>query len=332
MADFTIPSTDELLEFDLINAFCWVARTNNISRAAAHLNTSQPVITRKIGKLEKDLGVELFIRSNRGCELTPAGELLVSKVPGILLQIAQLRGEVCASVNAVTGLMVMGITHSAGAVMAPHILPAFAQRWPKLRVSLAEAVSRALSTRLLDRELSFAVLHDPPAHPDLVSATLLLEKVYLVGPPRLMAAPRLASPAVVDLVDLPLVMPSGQHTLRNLLDDAFAEIGVIVNPVYEATSVNMLRSMAAQGLGYALLTQGSVADDVAAGRLIARPLQDKGMSVALSLVTTHEQAKLRNVQLVSELVASEIRRVARAGLWPGNPTVVDSPLRHTAAT
>lgn len=322
MTDFSIPSSAELLDSDLLNVFCWVAKTSNISRAAAQLDTSQPVITRKIGKLEEELGVELFIRTNRGCELTRAGELLVSKVPGILLQIAQLREEVRDSAEEVSGLLAMGITHSAGAVMAPHLLPAIAQRWPRLRVNLVEAVSRSLCGRLLNRELSLAVFHDPPAHPDLVCTTLLLEKVCLVGLPRLMAAPKFAAPTVRDLVGLPLILPSGQQTLRNLLDDAFAEINEVVHPVYEATSIGMLRAMAAQGLGYTLLTMGSVSDEVAAGRLVARPFQEKGMSVALTLASTHEHARLRTVQLMSDLVASEVRRVARAGLWPGKPVVV----------
>jgi DNA-binding transcriptional LysR family regulator len=53
-----------------------VAEASNFSRAALHLGVAQPIVTRKIRKLEEDLGVNLFIRTNRGCTLTQEGELL----------------------------------------------------------------------------------------------------------------------------------------------------------------------------------------------------------------------------------------------------------------
>nr|ADM86733.1 LysR-type regulator [Delftia acidovorans] len=325
MTDFSLPAQDDLLDADLLSVFCWVAKTSNFSRAAAQLGTAQPVVTRKVGRLEEHLGVQLFVRTNRGCELTEPGLLLAAKAPGILMQLAQLKEEVGQSAQVVSGTLSMGITHSAGSVMAPHLLPTIGARWPKLRVNLVEALSKNLVERVLNRELSLAVLYDPPADPDLVATPLLMERLCLVGRPqtRLQALPR---PTVRDMVGLPLVLPSGHQTIRVLLEDAFAEIGEPLRPVYEATSVNMLRAMAAQGLGYTVLTLGSVAAEVAAGTLLAQPLADKGMSVGLTLITTREHSRLRNVQLMADFVSSEIRAVARRGLWPGKPTVMrDQP-------
>lgn len=321
MTDAFLPEQGDLIESDVLNVFCWVARTSNFSRAAVRLGTAQPVVTRKIGRLEEDLGVELFVRTNRGCKLTQAGELLASKAPGILAQIAQLKEEVAHSAQVISGSLSMGITHSAGSVMAPHLLLPIAARWPRLHVNLVEALSKNLVEQVLRQELSLAVLYDPPAHPDLVATPLLMERLYLVGSPRARMH-KSGRPSVQDLVGLPLVLPSGHQTIRVLLEDAFAEIGEPLTPVYEASSVNMLRAMAAEGLGYTILTLCSAAADVAAGKLVAQPLADAGMSVALTMITTREHARLRNVQLMADFVAGEIRSVAKRGLWPGKPTVV----------
>ena len=132
----------------------------------------------------------------------------------------------------------------------------------------------------------------------------------------------MAPPTIRDLARLPLMLPSGGQIIRNLLEDAFAEINEPLKPVYEAASMAMLREMAVQGIGYTLLTQGGVAEDVAAGKLIAQALPDKGMVVTLTLITKRESTRLRNVRLLSDFVASEIRAVARQGQWPGHPTVV----------
>lgn len=316
MTDFSLPANADVLDTDLLTVFCWVAQTRNFSRAADRLNVSQPVVTRKVGRLEEQLGVQLFVRSNRGCELTQAGEILAAKAPGVLLQLAQLREEIGHSAQVISGTMSLGVTHLVGLVMVPHLLPVIASRWPLLHVNMVDADSRVLCARLLTRELSLAVCYDPDADSELVCTPLFMEKLHLVGVPSDQFR-RLKNPTLHDLAALPLVLPSGQQTIRVLLEDAFAEIGVPLRPVYEATTVNLLRAMALQGTGYTVLSLGSVVDDVAAGRLMAVPLADKGLSLGLTLVTTREQLRLRNVQLMHDFVYAEIMSVVNRGLWPG---------------
>ena len=52
-----------VLDADLLAVFCRVAQARNFSRAANHLGMAQPIVTRKIKRLEDDLGVQLFVRS-----------------------------------------------------------------------------------------------------------------------------------------------------------------------------------------------------------------------------------------------------------------------------
>ena len=63
--------------------FIAVAEEQNIGRAATRLHMSQPPLTRQIQQLEEELGVQLFVRTPRGMELTPAGELLLEEARNI---------------------------------------------------------------------------------------------------------------------------------------------------------------------------------------------------------------------------------------------------------
>lgn len=54
--------------------FLSLANTLNFSKTAEQIYTSQPTITRQIQSLEQELGVQLFLRSSKGVDLTPAGE------------------------------------------------------------------------------------------------------------------------------------------------------------------------------------------------------------------------------------------------------------------
>ena len=62
------------MELRQLEYFQMVARYRNITRAATHLNVSQPNITVSIKKLENELGVTLFDRGQKHLTLTPEGE------------------------------------------------------------------------------------------------------------------------------------------------------------------------------------------------------------------------------------------------------------------
>ena len=323
MAEPRPSEVGEVLDASLLALFCRVAETRNFSRAAAHLGLAQPIVTRKIRRLEEALGVELFVRSNRGCELTPEGDLLAAKASGILLQLAQLKEEVSNSSDRVSGTIAIGVPTAAGTLLAPVLMPAIASRWPELRVELVEAVSANILASALNREVSLALLYDPPTDVGLISRPLLMERLHLIGTPE--AAKRLSGlkrARVQDMAALPLVLAIRAQIIRVLVEDAFAEEGVPLAQMYEANSPLLLKTMVLQGLGFTVLSLGSVADEVSTGRLVAIPLADRGMSLTLTMVTTKEQGRLRVVQLMSELIVSEVHRMANSGQWPGSPQIM----------
>ncbi|OLC16762.1 MAG: hypothetical protein AUH32_00525 [Actinobacteria bacterium 13_1_40CM_66_12] len=68
---------DAAVELRHLRAFVAIADTGHYGRAAENLKLTQPAITQRIQVLERELGVQLFIRSAREVHLTPAGELLL---------------------------------------------------------------------------------------------------------------------------------------------------------------------------------------------------------------------------------------------------------------
>jgi len=87
-----VPSFRQLLVFET------VARTENVSRAAAAIHVSQPAVTQAIAQLEQEVDATLFQRRNTGCYLTEAGEILQRRTSRLFAQLDQALGEVGISI------------------------------------------------------------------------------------------------------------------------------------------------------------------------------------------------------------------------------------------
>src|SRR5262245_27454583 len=87
MSSPTVPSFRQLLVFEA------VARTENVSRAAAAIHVSQPAVTQAIARLEHEVGAALFRRRNTGCYLTHAGEILQRRTARLFTQLDQALTE-----------------------------------------------------------------------------------------------------------------------------------------------------------------------------------------------------------------------------------------------
>ena len=77
---------------DRYYVFYQVARCKNITQAAAALYSSQPNVTHTVKELERQLGCTLFVRTNKGVQLTPEGALLYAHVvPAVSICTARRR-------------------------------------------------------------------------------------------------------------------------------------------------------------------------------------------------------------------------------------------------
>ncbi len=80
------------MELRHLRYFVAVAEHDSIGRAAEHLHMAQPPLTRQIRQLERELGAALFLRTNRGVELTNAGRVFLDDARRVL-QLAEQAGD-----------------------------------------------------------------------------------------------------------------------------------------------------------------------------------------------------------------------------------------------
>ena len=119
--------------------FQMVGKLGNITRAAEHLHVSQSTITIAIQRLEEQIAVQLFDRSQKQLTLTTEGVVFWEKVSGILLQLQDAVTEAQQYRDLQKGTLKIGVPPLIASFLFPNILAAFTAQYPNLQITIAGA-------------------------------------------------------------------------------------------------------------------------------------------------------------------------------------------------
>ena len=121
--------------------FYYAAKYKSFSQAATILMSNQPNVTRAIHNLESQLGCRLFIRSNRGAELTPEGERLYSHVAIAYDHLHAAELELENEKKLEQGTVTIGVSEIALHLLLLPVLGEFRRKYPKNQTSHFELYS-----------------------------------------------------------------------------------------------------------------------------------------------------------------------------------------------
>jgi LysR family nitrogen assimilation transcriptional regulator len=299
-----------------LRTFVQVARSGSVSGASEQLNIAQPALSRQLKKLEEELGVVLLNRHGRGVSLTRAGMLLLHKAETVLLQMGQIPHDVRASEDVFAGHVTLGVPPAAGLLIGPVVYRSFRLRWPAATLQLREGISSLLEEWLLDGRLDIAVLHNPPPLDGVEIVPVLQERMVLVHPPSEGTATQRAI-RFKDISRIPLILPSLPHSNRRLVERAALQHGTRLQIAVEVDSIPLTKAMVAGGFGATILTHAGVAREVAAGQLIAQPIDNPPLTSVVSVGSVLASQPDWLIRDLAALVRAETAQLVSSGAWAG---------------
>ena len=149
------------MELRTLRYFLAVAREENMTEAANVLHVTQPTLSRQIGDLERELGVELFERTNRSCVLTSDGMRLRQRAEEIISLVEQTEGELADRELGIAGNIRIGAGETR---VMQVVLGAFAdvrRDYPGVTCELYTGNADAVEERLERGLLDFALVIEP---------------------------------------------------------------------------------------------------------------------------------------------------------------------------
>ncbi|GIF45737.1 DNA-binding transcriptional LysR family regulator [Asanoa ferruginea] len=182
------------LDLRKLRYFVAVAEELNFIRAADRLHIAQPVLTRQIKALEKELGVELFARSTRGTELTPAGAGFVDDARAILRSAAAVQRRVRQAARGGSRLTVGFMP----GILPTDLVRALRERIPDLAVEVVRTSWDDQVEMILDGRVDASFVRFPIDPSGLTVIPLYTESRVVV----LSATHPLAARETVSILDL----------------------------------------------------------------------------------------------------------------------------------
>jgi LysR family transcriptional activator of glutamate synthase operon len=245
-----------------------IGELGHVTEAASALGTSQPTLSRSLGRLEDELGVRIFERVPSGVEVTADGQIVLEAARDLVARHDLLRATLANRVDPDTGLVRLAFLDSMATTLVPRLLRAFHADAPGLKVALSQEPAHDIR-RDLDRgavELGLTMDRSD----DLAWLPVRRERLVVVVPP----THRLRGRKRVDLVELAddeLVTTPVGFAHSAIVQGLFAEVGVVLQISFESADLATIEGLVSAGLGVAVVPEPFAGQSGSVGLALSSP-------------------------------------------------------------
>jgi DNA-binding transcriptional LysR family regulator len=168
------------VEIRQLQYFRQVCLDRSLSKAAENLFITQQGLSHSIGKLERELGVLLFLRTKNGVIPTEAALSFKLDVEDLLLSYETLQTKMYASAREAKGTLHLALTPGATTHFVPWLIGEFAELYPDIELRIAEAPDGLIEERILSDAYELACTHAPINREQLEWFSLMKDEVVVM--------------------------------------------------------------------------------------------------------------------------------------------------------
>lgn len=305
------------MELSQLRTIIHVSELGSLSKAADRLNIAQPALSRQVRMLEEELGVRLFDRHGRGMVVTDHGREVIRHANRVLGEIEEIRASVTDEDAPLRGHVSIGMPPTVADILTEPLVHAFADRHPEATLRIVSAYSGYLLDWLHRGDVDVAILFEMQSVPSLRSTHLLEEMLHLIGPASAQLSPLKPVP-FADLADKRMLLPSGNHGLRKIIEDCSAAAGFGLRVSVEADSYATLKDLVKSGHGMTILPIAPLHTDIKAGTLTHAPLINPSPVRSLMISYPSDRPTPRLAKFAGQTLAQSALALVEAGTWSGH--------------
>ncbi|WP_462409099.1 LysR family transcriptional regulator [Neobacillus sp. Marseille-QA0830] len=234
-----------LSEFQLLSV---LAQEMNMRKASERLFVSQPALSQRLQTIEKDWGTKLFIRSQKGLSLTPAGEHVIHFVNEVLTKQEKVRETIFSMQEGISGTLKIAVASIVGQNWLPQVLKQYIDTYPQVKISLVTGWSSEILNSLYDDQVHIGIIRGTPDWKGV--------KIHLFSDPLFLVDREISSPEQVLKTDRPFIQfKSDSNYYQEIQDWWMRNFKTSPKRTVVVDQIETCKQMAFNGIGYAILPQ-----------------------------------------------------------------------------
>lgn len=248
------------MELRQIKYFIEVAKREHVTEAAHALHVAQSAISRQIFNLEKELGVDLFVREGRTIRLTPIGRVFLEHMERAVHVIDDARQVVKEYVDPNKGIIHVGFPPSLASYIMPTAISYFREKYPHASFELHQNTYRGLIDAVIKGQINMAILGPTPPEDEKIWSDILFTENIVALLPSNHPLAKQSSIRLIELKDEPFVLFPKGFVLRDVVMEGCLQRGFQPQVSFEGEDLDTVKGFVSAGLGVTLIPEVTIVD------------------------------------------------------------------------
>jgi len=252
---------------DQLKAFYAVVKYGGFDRAAESIKLSQPGVSMRIKRLEKDLGVDLFSRLGGRARLTDAGKIVHEHAGRLMIVLDEMRQAIDELKGLQRGQLRCGATPTYAVHLLPKVLVQFKRYFPNVEIRLIGGKTSEIAKRILAQDIDIGLVTATPTIPDSLRTFHLLTDEFVFVTARNHPLAKLHKISLKQIGDVPLILREKGSLQRMIIDECFRRSGLAYRCIMEMEAAEALKRAVTEGLGCSIVSFCSIQTETQIGTL-----------------------------------------------------------------
>lgn len=274
------------ISLEYYKIFYYVAKMGSFTAAAEKLNISQPAVSQAVKLLERELGVNFFLRTQKGVRMTPEGDMLFSYISSGYETILKGEENLRKLLDLENGEIRIGASDMTLQFYLLPYLEEFHKRYPGIKVSVTNGPTPETLSYLYEGKIDFGIVSEPfMAKPEVTSLRVKeIQDIFVAGNSFLHLSDKELE--YKELEELPIICLEGLTSTRTYVDEILKNNGVVLKTEFELATSDMIVQFSLRNLGVGSVVRDFAREYIDRGELfelkLKRPLPPRHFCIVTS--------------------------------------------------
>jgi len=279
----------------------------HFAKAAQQCHITQPSLSMQVQKLEQELGVPIFLRTNP-VTTTETGLIVIEQAKKILAEAGMMHQLIEQEKGIVGGSLKLGVIPTLAPYLLPQFIQAFTKKYPNVRLAIHELTTENIVRQLKNGTLDAGIMATPLNIPELKEIFLFNEEfVAYVSHQEKIFKKKYLLQDDIDVNSMWLLEEG--HCLRSQVMNLCAlqkDASVEKHLDYAAGSIETLRRFVDKNGGITLLPELATYDMTTAQKNMLRYFKSPAPVREISLITLKTFSKTRLISLLQQIIMDHL--------------------------